>query len=305
MFTLSREDSPSSSTTQSKKGSTMSTAAQIDANRINAESSTGPRTEAGKATSSQNAVSHGLFATRDFIRPGEEEAYSELDSMAEEQFSPRGLLECTLVDEIVRAMWRLRRCGQIEASFVNALATESGPILDPMQNEAIARLQNSVDRARAQSHRLLHRCTQELRRLQTERHYRNETTEAGTDLTYLGLSDFRAVKKGAAENKMASLRQRRQEVNDQFDYLKRSFELSNSESDDAESDDTDPDDTDSDGVALDLDEMPLAQTPLTERTQSSRPRTVEIARNAPCPCNSGKKYKRCCGVNAPALCNAA
>src|SRR4051794_646104 len=26
--------------------------------------------------------------------------------------------------------------------------------------------------------------------------------------------------------------------------------------------------------------------------------TVSIGRNEPCPCKSGKKYKRCCGVNA-------
>lgn len=32
----------------------------------------------------------------------------------------------------------------------------------------------------------------------------------------------------------------------------------------------------------------------------------EIARNAPCPCGSGNKYKRCCGTNAPpVLCRAA
>lgn len=27
--------------------------------------------------------------------------------------------------------------------------------------------------------------------------------------------------------------------------------------------------------------------------------TAAIARSAPCPCNSGKKYKRCCGAGAP------
>jgi uncharacterized protein YecA (UPF0149 family) len=25
--------------------------------------------------------------------------------------------------------------------------------------------------------------------------------------------------------------------------------------------------------------------------------TVRIGRNEPCPCGSGKKYKRCCGLN--------
>ncbi len=38
----------------------MSSAAQLQANRRNAQQSTGPRTGAGKSRSSQNAVKHGF-----------------------------------------------------------------------------------------------------------------------------------------------------------------------------------------------------------------------------------------------------
>jgi len=31
----------------------------------------------------------------------------------------------------------------------------------------------------------------------------------------------------------------------------------------------------------------------------------EVGRNSPCPCGSGKKYKRCCGVDAPPILHAA
>ena len=31
----------------------------------------------------------------------------------------------------------------------------------------------------------------------------------------------------------------------------------------------------------------------------------EAGRNSPCPCGSGKKYKRCCGVDAPPILHAA
>ncbi|MCC6590587.1 MAG: SEC-C domain-containing protein [Bryobacterales bacterium] len=31
----------------------------------------------------------------------------------------------------------------------------------------------------------------------------------------------------------------------------------------------------------------------------------EVGRNSPCPCGSGQKYKRCCGVNAPPIYNHA
>ena len=40
----------------------MATPAQIEANRLNAKKSTGPRTPQGKAVSSMNALKHGLRA---------------------------------------------------------------------------------------------------------------------------------------------------------------------------------------------------------------------------------------------------
>ena len=148
----------------------------------------GPRTEAGKAASSQNAITYGLFATRDFIRPDEQSVYTEFAQSLRAELAPLGMLELNLADEIRRAMWRLRRCGQIEEYF-------SGPIEDPMQQEATARLQIAVDRARSQAHRLLHKCTAELRKLQTERQYRNEYFAQGTDVSQLGLCDLRTVQK--------------------------------------------------------------------------------------------------------------
>ena len=38
----------------------MTTPVQVDANRRNAEQSTGPRSAAGKARVSRNAITHGL-----------------------------------------------------------------------------------------------------------------------------------------------------------------------------------------------------------------------------------------------------
>jgi len=49
------------------------TTKQIEANRRNAERSTGPTTPEGKARSSQNAVKHGLTARRSVITVGDGE----------------------------------------------------------------------------------------------------------------------------------------------------------------------------------------------------------------------------------------
>ncbi len=40
----------------------MATSAQIEANRLNAQKSTGPKTERGKAHARLNAVTHGMTA---------------------------------------------------------------------------------------------------------------------------------------------------------------------------------------------------------------------------------------------------
>ena len=45
-----------------KERSDMSTQAQIDANRLNARKSTGPKTEQGRANSAANSTRHGLQA---------------------------------------------------------------------------------------------------------------------------------------------------------------------------------------------------------------------------------------------------
>jgi hypothetical protein len=148
----------------------MSTAAQISANIANAQSSCGPRSEAGKAVSSKNSVVFGLYSG-DFIRPGEESVHATLNAALRQETTPVGVLEDNLVEEIRRAMWRLRRCGAVEAHMAIGLDNGSGYIFDPMEtaNAGAEKVQKSVDRARSQAHRLLHKCTAELRNLQTAR----------------------------------------------------------------------------------------------------------------------------------------
>ncbi len=187
----------------------MSSPAQSIANAINARSSTGPRTEEGKTTSSKNATTHGLFTDHDFIRPAEQSAYADLDKALNHDLAPQGMLEHELVNEIRRAMWRLRRCGLVEASMVptdHETGDDTGNIPDPMQVESQAKLQISVDRARSQAHRLMHKCTAELRKLQTDRLYRNESTEDGTDLSYMGICDWRSIEKQLTQQSAAEFR---------------------------------------------------------------------------------------------------
>jgi hypothetical protein len=161
----------------------MSTPAQPVPNIENAQPRGGPRTEEGKANSSKNATTHGLFTARDFIRPGEHEPYSELAESLQAELAPNGPIELNLVDEIRRAMWRLRRCGEVESNLVIGLDDGTGYIFDPMEttNAEAEKVQRSVDRARSLSHRLLHKCTAELRKVQTDRNLRREAASQSPD----------------------------------------------------------------------------------------------------------------------------
>lgn len=75
---------------------------------------TGPRTPEGKAASSKNAITHGLFASRSLLP---EESAAELDTFAaglRSRLAPIGELEELLADRVVSCAWRLSRATRIE-----------------------------------------------------------------------------------------------------------------------------------------------------------------------------------------------
>jgi hypothetical protein len=104
----------------SKKGKMMSTEAQIEANRNNAEHSTGPRTEAGKAKSARNALRHGVYSMAKLI-PGEDP--EELDVLTKgilKDLNPLNTHETELVNQLIDLQWRLRRVTNEEARILSA-----------------------------------------------------------------------------------------------------------------------------------------------------------------------------------------
>jgi hypothetical protein len=94
----------------------MSSTSQI--NRANAQHSTGPKTEAGKQRSSQNALRHGL-TSQIVVMPNEDlEAYqSHLKSFVDE-YQPQGATEAHLVQSLADTSWRQNRIGAIEANVL-------------------------------------------------------------------------------------------------------------------------------------------------------------------------------------------
>lgn len=265
---------PGANSRSHQKGLTnMSTPAQITANIANAQSSCGPASEADKAASSRNGVAHRLLAVRDFIRPGEFDEYTELTESLHADLAPVGALEATLSEEIRCATWRLRRCRKVEANLAIGLDDGGGFIFDPMEtpNRAAEKTQQMVDRARAQAHRLLHKCTAELRKLQTERQYRNESFEAGTDLSHLGVCDWPSIEKALHRSIIDEQRRQKQTETDELDALLNA---------------------------------PVPSSPAHSGSFCKNAETPAVTpRNAPCPCGSGQQYTVCCaqkdGLTSP------
>jgi uncharacterized protein YecA (UPF0149 family) len=211
----------------------MASAAQLTANRENAQHSTGPRTTEGRNRSSQNALRFGLFSTKNCVQPHETEEYEALCAALWSDMRPKSAIQEMFATEVVRAAWRLRRCTEVEAALSEKTTG------DPMLDHDLLRTQTAVDRARSQSHGIIRRSHAEIRRLQTESLVQPEA-EAPAKRT----------------------------------------------------------------------EPPAPPTTRSETESPAYPhhRTAgeqvsgrQIGRNATCPCNSGQKYKRCCGRNAPAI----
>jgi len=99
----------------------MSTQEQTNANRTNAQSSTGPKTDEGKATSSQNAVKHGFFAKNDVISGEDLAFYEEHRQDIYDEFVPLTPTESVLTQRIASLTWRLMRADRLQTTVINTL----------------------------------------------------------------------------------------------------------------------------------------------------------------------------------------
>src|SRR6266700_1360196 len=97
----------------------MPTEAQINANRLNAQKSTGPTSPEGKARSAMNALKSGIDAWSHII-PGEDPA--ELETLTEQflsHYRPADPIQISLVDTLISTEWIQRRLRRIEAQLWN------------------------------------------------------------------------------------------------------------------------------------------------------------------------------------------
>ena len=124
----------------------MTTARQIEANRRNAERSTGPRTPEGKAISRLNARTHGLT--------GEGVALSGADAARVEErlpgfletFGPINESETCLVRDLVLMTVRIENCYQYESVIIDSQARSAETSWDLDREFEAAKLVDRIGR---------------------------------------------------------------------------------------------------------------------------------------------------------------
>lgn len=133
----------------------MATPRQIDANRRNAQKSTGPKTPEGKAAVSLNSLRHGLRA-RTVVLPGENRGeFQQLCDELEAEWQPLTRTEQFYLEQMVVAHWKLKRMEVAEASIYaqSAAAAIQLPLLDRLW-QAQVRLERSYARAQHELERI-------------------------------------------------------------------------------------------------------------------------------------------------------
>jgi len=103
----------------------MATEAQFLANRRNAQKSTGPRTNEGKTAVSQNALAHGLTASRDVISSESQDQFDLYRDQFLAELNPAGPVKSMLAERIVALSWRLKRVGRIQNQAFDALNADN------------------------------------------------------------------------------------------------------------------------------------------------------------------------------------
>lgn len=169
--------------------------AQITANRANAERSSGPVTEEGKARSSKNALKTALTGRTVLLPIDDADRYQAHLAAYAKQHRPVGERETEIVQSLADAAWRLDRIPGLEEAIYSLGATELADevaALEPHARESTLRLKSYLkyERQLRNLHlqemrlgRMREKMQAELAQLQQERkESREEELAAATEL---------------------------------------------------------------------------------------------------------------------------
>ena len=157
----------------------MATEKQFEANRQNAQKSTGPKTPEGRAAVRLNGVKHGLTAETIVLKGESEADFTNLFDSLEAEHAPTSPTEEALVVQLAMATWRLRRLYHQEAGFYTCQLQSLMGMQKDLNLDDAGRMGhaaawsestlNMFNRQESRMERTFYRALHELQRLRKER----------------------------------------------------------------------------------------------------------------------------------------
>jgi len=121
----------------------MATERQIEANRLNAQKSSGPRTPEGKANVSMNSLRHGMRARAVVLSTENEGRFHQLCDELEAEWQPQTPTEMALLEKMAVAQWKLVRAERRETIIRDVYPDEKQEAM----LEPLAKFQERFERA--------------------------------------------------------------------------------------------------------------------------------------------------------------
>src|SRR6266478_2427544 len=157
----------------------MATEKQFEANRQNAQKSTGPKTPEGRAAVRLNGVKHGLTAETIVLKGESQADFTNLLDSLEAEHAPTSPTEEALVVQLAMATWRLRRLYHQEAGFYTCQLQSLVGMQKDLNLDDAGRMGHAAawsestltlfNRQEARMERTFYRALHELQRLRKER----------------------------------------------------------------------------------------------------------------------------------------
>ncbi len=194
----------------------MSSTAQTAANRANSQQSTGPKTDAGKAISSHNAVKSALTGQTVLLPTDDVAAYQRLVQIFIDRHRPVTYQEKILVQSLADTEWRLLRIPSLESGIYAIGRTElvdlhpecPDPLLRSalIETEIYLKYERHLKNLSLQETRLLRMREKDLARLREIQAERKEAQESAKKQTpektvpASAIDLFNEAKRAAAQN---------------------------------------------------------------------------------------------------------
>jgi hypothetical protein len=115
----------------------MTSFKQLEANRRNAEKSTGPKSVEGKQRSRCNAIRHGLTAETVIASLENVDDYKDFEAAITADYDAKSAVERELILRLASLLWRLRRATAIESGLFGIHAD------DPRDLSRVNRIQGN------------------------------------------------------------------------------------------------------------------------------------------------------------------